>query len=731
VEYYLRLTATSDSPHIALIGPRGVGKTSLLNAIEASAKKLGLAPIRIDLDEHKTSAPGVFWQNFYATLLLAAGDLGCWGGPQGRIYTALFQMIHARRPALPSDIVLQFPAVLAANDGPLNILSCPDTLIHRDLLIFTAELRDRGYLGVAALIDEADCLGQNRPLIQMFRNIFQRLESFSLILAGTEAVFPTLTDVFSPIPRQFHRVDVQPFKQWPQTQDLVTKPFDDLPYSEYRRVLPSFETVQALHDLCGGDPSELQLYCHHMYKLAERNEAEKMTLAPQVFREVVHEFRAFAPADLGNVLASIEGLPDKLLFGSPWLRRHRLTLEENVECTVLAAELKEARQLTDPELAAIRDEIREGYATLHRLGITRDQDRLDLVGDTFTAGFWKSFVEAEKSQRWSWDEAPKAGQIPVLVLVALAAGSNATVPFPAGDDSDGVESLAALRRGASPVKIGVSGMVELLVAVSGHEKDREHITGDATVTLTYGGKKQSWRVFYSSPTTSEAILERLASWLTTREKVLERHGIRVTVEGARIWESPNAAEMQRLAYISELGLPEDDFGKSLAEEALTKFSSGDIDGTVELFSWMLEHRPIDGARNNIAYCEMLRGNHEEAKNQFAKMSFQRSDSSWPIWQHNYALLKFLMGDQEEARRMLQQALDWTKEPRTDFDPRGAFCMLLLQPGGRRVVSQEKLPIDAAILLNMLAVNALSPEQVTSELAKRYPDEYKGWLVLQQ
>src|SRR5207247_5237976 len=86
------------------------------------------------------------------------------------------------------------------------------------------ELQSRGFTGIVLLIDEADCLGKNVPLLQMFRNIFQIVEHCSLLLAGTEAVFPALSEVFSPIPRQFHRVDVKPFARWSDTLELVLHP---------------------------------------------------------------------------------------------------------------------------------------------------------------------------------------------------------------------------------------------------------------------------------------------------------------------------------------------------------------------------------------------------------------------------------------------------------------------------------------------------------------------------
>ena len=117
--------------------------------------------------------------------------------------------------------VLQAPFAFSCHEGPISDFECHDALIINDLQESIAELQRHGMAGIALLIDEANCLGQNVPLLQMFRNIFQTVErACSLVLAGTDAVFPALSEVFSPIPRQFHRVDVKPFARWWDTRDL-------------------------------------------------------------------------------------------------------------------------------------------------------------------------------------------------------------------------------------------------------------------------------------------------------------------------------------------------------------------------------------------------------------------------------------------------------------------------------------------------------------------------------
>ena len=341
IKYYLRLTASGQSNHLALIGVRGIGKTSLLNATEVEARDVKLLPLRIDLNEHKVSSPGHFWHDVYTSLLHESARVGCWGGMQSPIYVDLFQMVHARKRSSPEKAVLHFPLILATHAGPLQDIQVPDQLIIDDFSQTLEELATLGLKGVAILIDEGDCLSINRPLIQMCRNIFQRLGCCSLVLAGTEAVFPTLTDVFSPIPRQFHRVSVNRFSRWQSSNELIRKPFAEPQFKPFLPILPSTDTARELHFLCGGDPAELQLYSHHMYRAVERSGPEMpMSLRPEVFRAVLKAYRANAPAELEKAIEAIESLPDQLLFKSSWIRRRNITQEQNVNLRIFDHELK-------------------------------------------------------------------------------------------------------------------------------------------------------------------------------------------------------------------------------------------------------------------------------------------------------------------------------------------------------------------------------------------------------
>jgi hypothetical protein len=337
------------------------------------------------MNELKAKSPGRFWHYLYQSLALSMVKEGCWGGKQGAIYAELLRMLHARQPGSLEKAVMQIPYVFSCHQGSIDTFECPDALVVNDFNACLTELSTKRLCGIALLIDEADCIGKNVPLLQMFRNIFQTVEHCSLVLAGTEEVFPALSEVFSPIPRQFHRVDVKPFARWTDTMELVVRP---IPKELVETVAPKVSVLRELHDLCSGAPDEIQLYCHHMYRSFEDGSSERMNLSPQVFREVLRAYRSnSSSANVDAVLNAIERLPDKLLFQSKWLSRRCLTLEENIRVSVLIRELKEDQPLSPEERANVASKMTAGYRTLFEAGIIEIDNCIRLSGAPLSAGF--------------------------------------------------------------------------------------------------------------------------------------------------------------------------------------------------------------------------------------------------------------------------------------------------------------------------------------------------------
>ena len=87
IHYYLdQGTLNSRPTHLAIIGPRAAGKTSLLNIIELDAAKRGYCAVRIDLDESDTVTEVQFFFKLLDAVLFRTCESGAYGGIQGKTY---------------------------------------------------------------------------------------------------------------------------------------------------------------------------------------------------------------------------------------------------------------------------------------------------------------------------------------------------------------------------------------------------------------------------------------------------------------------------------------------------------------------------------------------------------------------------------------------------------------------------------------------------------------------
>lgn len=735
IEYYLSLTAAGQSNHLALIGERGVGKTSLLNSAESLARAKHLLAVRIDMNEDKGRSPGRFWVNLYSSLCLEAAEAGCWGGINSPIYESLFIMIHARQRVPLSDAVLQFPFAIATHQGSIDDLLCPDALIFHDLKVTLEELRRKNLNGIVFLIDEANCLGANRPLIQMFRNIFQRIDGCSLILVGTEDIFPTLTEVFSPIPRQFHRISVKRFIHWADSQELIMRPFYNPPLDAHTNLMPETETNRYLHELCEGDPAELQLYCHHMYKIVQDGTGKRMMLQPQVFKDVLSAYRQTSPSNLESVLSAIEKLPDELLYKSKWFSWRYLTVEENSNRSLLTRELKAGGQLPESEKLEIREEIQASYNTLFESGIIETTDRLNLIGGPLTAGFWKSFVEVEKGERWIWRDQNYDSALNRTVINSLLAGTAAVFTSTFIEKSGVYQGLEALRAGEHPQEIKYYGVFDIMiVTMIGRDKNERQAT-DVTIKINHENVSEIAKLWYIGSDVDSA--SQIREFTSCRENVLEDYKLSVDLLEVRTWELPSNEEMHRLARIARVTVPYEEFGPNQYQIALQKYMEGDIEGTIRLFERMIFDRDEPHLRNNIAFCLMLEGCLDEARLHVVKALDEaywneknQKNSYDPIMHNNLALITYLQGDSSRASVLLNEAISWIQQKNDkDYNPLGADAVLILNNKRNGVEPHANLPVDAAIILNLYLMNQLTNDELDEQLYHLYPEKHLHWLKL--
>jgi hypothetical protein len=714
IRYYLNLTATGDSPHLALIGQRGVGKTSLLNGAETIARELHLLPVRLDMNELKAKSPGRFWHDLYQSLALSMVKAGCWGGEQGAIYAELLRMLHARQPGSLEKAVIQIPFVFSCHQGSIDSFECPDALVVSDFNCCLLELRSKGFSGFALLIDEADCIGKNVPLLQMFRNIFQTVEHCSLVLAGTEAVFPALSEVFSPIPRQFHRVDVKPFARWSDTMELVFRP---IPKDLLEAITPEGGVLRELHELCGGAPDEIQLYCHHMYRSVEDGTSKRMNLSPQVFREVLRAYRSnSSSSNVDAVLNAIERLPDTLLFQSKWLSRRSLTLEENIRVSVLLRELRQNKPLSPEERAEIATQLTTGYRTLFQAGIIEIDNSIRLAGAPLSAGFWKSYVEVEKGKRWSWSDDSFAENMrqPITSAIGKACGAAALFETKNGDNAK--RALANLRAG-KPVKDVDDSMGEMIfAAVVAREPKATHAVDVVFQWEAPAGRQANQMRFLEKPN-AEMRQDEIQKWLDAHKTMLAGNEISFVITGFERWELPSPEELHRLGNIAGYRIP-DAFGPPLGEQAVAKFGSGDVNGCMDIFARMVADKDDPQIRNNMAFCQIVTGDVAGGLKNAAKAVAEDYE---PLYELNKGVALCLQGDAEGAKQCLHNALNELHAHGDKYFTHADY-LLVLAPDLKTAGAQPDLLVEVAVLINLWRIGDLPRSELEAALTRLVPQK---------
>ena len=554
----------------------------------------------------------------------------------------------------------------------------------------------------------------------MFRNIFQTVERCSLLLAGTEAVFPALSDVFSPIPRQFHRIDVKPFVRWSDTRELVLNPIKE---EIFNSIVPKSNVIQELHELCGGAPDEVQLYCHHMYRSVEDGSSKRMSLAPQVFREVLREYRSNSSANADSVIAAIERLPDKLLFESKWVSRRKLTLEENIRVSILARELNRKQALPPEEKAQIRTEQVEGYQTLFNAGIIEINNVIRLAGAPLTAGFWKSFVEVERGKRWTWDDDSYPEDILFFVSVAMVEQCGALGELNISPCQDAIVALKTLRAGDVPGEFD-EGMGEMITTcLFARDEKSTHVADVALQIISPAGKHNFHCRFLEKPD-NELLADGFQSWIESNRSILKGNEISVSLVNFNRWMLPSEIELHRLGRISGYRIPSV-FGLTEAERAVSLFAEGDLPGCMDTFSRMLRDKEAAYIRNNLAFCQLLAGDVKQCLENASKAVAVELEYM-PLFEMNKGIAEFLLGKSDEAKKSLHNALKKLSE--MDSEHNEANYVLVLESGGQAAKPRAELQLDVAILINLWRMGDLSREQLESRLVSISQEKAPRWLA---
>jgi len=129
-----------------------------------------------------------------------------------------------------------------------------------------------------------------------------------LVLTGTDVLFPLINEVFSPIIRQFKKINVVPFDEEDDTRDCVEKPLLSLEINPEELVKP-----ETIHDLSSGRPYEIQLICHLLFRRIQQGKSTSMEITVDVLDDVLEELQTLQDTSDRIIINEIRSLNIKQL----------------------------------------------------------------------------------------------------------------------------------------------------------------------------------------------------------------------------------------------------------------------------------------------------------------------------------------------------------------------------------------------------------------------------------
>lgn len=307
IEYYLDLAATGPDPeHIALIGPRSTGKSSLLYRVSEFAEARKYLPVMIVLNNSTVQNPFFFFRQLTDEIMTkGVRKHDFYGGQFEDVYGVYRLQMDAKEVNVNRNHVrLGFPAIYIGAEKAGFKDAVPQNALITDLQELWEEGKRHGLLKLAVLIDEANELSKNVILLQLIRNVFTTLPGYQLVLSGTDEMFSQMEDAYSPIPRNFHSIRVGAFSSVAETADCILRP---LPPEDRWRVRR--ETVEDIHRLSGGQPYEIRLVSHFMYRhYEEQEDADYIHLDVPVFEKVAAELRGLQSTQRRDAIARLRSL---------------------------------------------------------------------------------------------------------------------------------------------------------------------------------------------------------------------------------------------------------------------------------------------------------------------------------------------------------------------------------------------------------------------------------------
>lgn len=335
---------------VLILGGRGSGKTSFLDALrrELTVRKIANAKIPLDEGMVQPGNENLFFRTLLTDLITASKETGLLDETVVKKFVSFLGGL-GKIDEFGMDF-LGFSLIAKAGKEGTDT-RFPYTVLRDGLGDFLRLLREKGHgevtHGAILLLDEGDALTLNRNLLQILRNVFQETARVGLVIAGSTKLLSQVSDVFSPIPRFFRKIDLGPYPADSVVYEAVQGALQ-LSEKELAGQGIKLEVVHNVFDrivtqISGRMPMEVNMLSNFAYDLGSnrmKEENSRYTLFMRADREL-----------LDQTMKQMGGTKEYSAFIS--------TLDKNeILCLVLLSKSMETE--TVDEIAALM--------TLHEMG---------------------------------------------------------------------------------------------------------------------------------------------------------------------------------------------------------------------------------------------------------------------------------------------------------------------------------------------------------------------------
>ena len=704
IRYYLDHSKRADRPiNIALLGERASGKTSVLNMTEAEAKKKGFCTVRIDLDEDDAKTQMNFFYKLFDGIFSASVEAGAFGGKSGRTYDTYLDIMNSY--SIPDDktfcpfiFPLQYAKALGSGNtqAPLS-----DNNFKNDLVKIYSEIS----CPVIVLFDEGNVLASSRVHLEKLRNIFMNINGYMLILTGTQELFPVMDDVFSPIVRQFKKINVVEFRDIKETEECVRRPLEKV------GIIPEdvfdFDDLEELHEISSGKPYEIQLICHTQFRQIQEKRTPKMKVNLSILEEVRMQLERSQDISSRPVLTSIRNLNKRQLealnilcycnghsnFDQLWSMYYLFKGEEKWTRKSLEGEYKHLAELgifIIPE-----DEGAIGFKKVP------PENVIEFAGDDFDKIYAKYFAREQGISLGIYSFPLELFWITNLILFMArtklgninVGGLSYTVDSEHKPIFDDFARLAS-ERDDFTYSDKVSHNIELYsIMFTYRESD--------SIPIGWIGLSAPWlrtgNWFYAVKPSGKTDVQAFCNEMEVLKERAKAIGAELSVEVREIAVEPFEKLVEKIENTENMQLREK-VAQDHAERIAKEYMGGNTNEAVinAKFSLRYNPKPLDiTTNNNIGYLFMSLGNLRRAKKYLERAeSIATNDKDAVLPNYNLGILAFKRGDVKTAREKVRKA---SRQARSlTLTTEGSYFVIELRDGNLELHEKENIGLSAVI-----------------------------------